>query len=67
MSDNGTDIGGARQNEIGRPATSRATDSGVSRDERREPLVWGILSDLDLLAAVSDPRSHASAETPLSP
>jgi hypothetical protein len=55
MSDNGTDIGGARQNEIGRAATSRATDSGVSRDERREPLVWGIVSDLDLLAAVSDP------------
>jgi len=63
MSDNGTDIGVARQNEIGRAGTSRATDSGVSRDERREPLVWGIVSDLDLLAAVSDPRPHASAET----
>jgi CBS domain-containing protein len=36
---------------------------GASRDGREEPRVWGIVSDLDLLAAVSDPHSHTSAET----
>jgi CBS domain-containing protein len=36
---------------------------GVSRDGRDEPRAWGIVSDLDLLAAVSDPSSRTSAET----
>jgi CBS domain-containing protein len=104
MSENGTDIGVARRKEIGRTATSPATDgptrfvrrvmdrgivtfdrsttaaelartmissrihcvavSGVSRDEREDPRVWGIVPDLDLLAAVSEPRSDPSAGTP---
>jgi len=34
---------------------------GLSRDGRDNPLVWGIISDLDLLAAAANPDAGTSA------
>lgn len=36
---------------------------GVSHDERQDPLIWGIVSDLDLLDAAIDAGSSATAAT----
>ncbi len=34
---------------------------GVSRDEHEDPLIWGIVSDLDLLEAATTPGAMATA------
>jgi CBS domain-containing protein len=34
---------------------------GLSQDQRQDPLIWGIVSDLDLLDAATDPGRSATA------
>ena len=34
---------------------------GLSRDGHKDPVIWGIVSDLDLLEAATDPASQTSA------
>jgi CBS domain-containing protein len=36
---------------------------GLSHDQRHDPLIWGIVSDLDLLDAATDPGTPATAAT----
>jgi signal-transduction protein with cAMP-binding, CBS, and nucleotidyltransferase domain len=36
---------------------------GLSQDQRHDPLIWGIVSDLNLLEAATDPGSSATAAT----
>lgn len=36
---------------------------GLSHDERQDPLIWGIVSDLDLLEAATDAGRSATAAT----
>lgn len=36
---------------------------GLSQDQRQDPLIWGIVSDLDLLDAATDAGSSATAAT----
>jgi CBS domain-containing protein len=51
--------------EIARVMTSCKVHSvavmGLSQDERKDPLIWGIVSDLDLLEAVTTPGKDATA------
>ena len=34
---------------------------GLSKNDRGDPVVWGIVSDLDLLEAAAAPRAHKTA------
>ncbi len=36
---------------------------GLSQDERKDPLIWGIVSDLDLLEAATTQSANATAAT----
>jgi crotonyl-CoA carboxylase/reductase len=36
---------------------------GLSHDQRQDPLIWGIVSDIDLLDAATDPARDATAGT----